>query len=1314
MRTEKLKSTNYLGWILIITVLILLYSSYFLLYIPQQKTLVRERGFRILEEYAQNIHEKKDYYQNHLKNYDVLYAFKDDTTNFFREIQKKDSSKYKDNKKEILRALNGLEKTIKLSNSYKYDSITRENNLKKISYYESGAGGKVVFNLAHNEFSEKQEIEISEGITLKPFDEIKNDIAFIPVSTLMQNLKFDGLFENIAFLDSEHVIYNTNGNVVNSITNFSVLRDSILKTQGGLMQIVEIHGAENHVMFLPVNFLDQEFFLAGFISDRQFSKKTRTINSQLLTIITGILLLILVGMPVLKIVFISHKERLNVRDVNGATISLIFGLSILLLLFIGTMKYYVVDRNTASHRLETISDTLLQNIESDFEELYSLCDTVASCISIENSGFWKDISEFIDDEHKSYITIPDSTLDKNETIFPFNEIIFMNKSGTAVKAVTKTPFTNLYKLDLSSRNYYQKLDQGKSWTWNENNFNGYYIESIKSYNTGNKETAISFGLNQQQNLGKEKAFYMAITSHIPSLYDQILPEDVAFVVINRDGKVLFHSEESKNLHENFLVESNNHPRITGAIKYRTTETVRINYNERTWLARIVPMHEKPFYHVTLLNLQYTDNKNTRIYLFTFYFLFFTFICTVLGIQIIKWTGPEKKFIKSKIWSFNWLIFRNDKHGEYKKLFYIHFAVIGCQILSLFIIKSPVAMLVYQLIFIAFASYASFIVLKENPSPVTKNILKIVILILLIALGSLNFSGLLTVGLILVILILFNKIGLAGSKNQFNKIFTIKQTYQAFMFIWLAGLTIVPVVGYYQSIKLQEEILATRSEMVFEATQNLMLKNEHEEEDNDKWFQRINGSNIDYLKIKVVDNQINCEDKKSYLRKILDYNRADFVYNMLPCPLTKDEYLMALLKNKNVKCEWQFADSMLKYLEPDSKGMVMVESANLNRMQNSPGVITAGINNMGLKLILYFILPVLLLIILIWSTFRYLADFVLTTVLAKWDKPVIPSLRKLIERKSEKRIILISFDGSNYYRIFKRLFKSKNIFPYRIHADEFFKEEIKFVDRTDHPIWITGLEAYLLNFKKADVMLSRLAEINRLAKGHVVLEMPYDIDFIKEYAQEYIADYKVEKEEEIRINDYIRGLSTMLKDYYRYTCTIETQSLSTNLKEVQSLTENINGGSDEGKVLANAHVLKLQYRHIWNCLNQMEKMILFDLADDGMLNFKNKFLINRLVMKGLIKVDPKPEIFDPSFRYFLKYSILQEETQLLERNLSKQGKWKNAKYMLLLLLIPLATFMFISQGASIEKVIGILAGVLALFSGVIRIMDSSWLSTLSKK
>ena len=144
---------------------------------------------------------------------------------------------------------------------------------------------------------------------------------------------------------------------------------------------------------------------------------------------------------------------------------------------------------------------------------------------------------------------------------------------------------------------------------------------------------------------------------------------------------------------------------------------------------------------------------------------------------------------------------------------------------------------------------------------------------------------------------------------------------------------------------------------------------------------------------------------------------------------------------------------------------------------------------------------------------------------------------------------------------------------------------------------------------------------------------------------------------------------------------------------------------EKRILDIEYKMEPRYQHIWNNLCNIEKLILFDLADDGITNLKNKHLIKRLVIKGLIIPEPYPRLYTQSFKYFINNAINPDEIKTLESKLNRKGSWHNMRYLILLIFTMLAGFVLISQGISIEKVIGIFAGILALLSGVVRLFDS---------
>jgi len=1319
MKLKKSKSGFNFSWIVVIALLILLYSSYFLLYIPKQELLVTERGFRILKEYAENMHKKKDYYNSHFRNYSIFYAIREhrDYNSINSLLNHSNDSTDLNDVKDVINSL-GYPDIMVINDN---ENSGRSADTLKVSSFENDFEPRIAFNIRNAYFAKNFDAAIMklgiEPVKAKTFKQITQ--ITLPVNDLMKNLKFDRLFSNIALLDSNEVIHNSDGSVVNSITNFEALKiDTVSKTQGGIFTELKIQGANMHVMILPIRFLDQRFYLAGFIKDTDFRKKTRTINGQLITIFSGILLLLLICMPILKIIFINRKERLNVRDAHNTTVSIILGTSLLTVIFIGTMKYYVVERGKANTRIEEISDKLVSNIENNFNHVFELAEKI-----VKDTAYGSDSEIRRALDSANYYT-------QNETVYedsiPFNEILFMDDDGKAIKALTRTAFSNLVLLDLSNRNYFKNVkDDQKSWpcSKNENSpFESFFIESIKSYNTGFKETAVSFRFKKPLQTNKGSTPFLAITSHLPALYDQVLPMDVSFVVIDKNGEVMYHSNQSKILHENFVVESNFNPLIAGGINFRTVERTRITYNERQWLAQIVPLKNVPLYHITLIDLQYLDNKNTRIYLFTFYFILITFISIIVGMQLIQRLGTRKGFMKSKNWSFEWLIFNEKNAEKYRAMLFVQLVIVLQEVLLSILVGKPLGVLIVQLVLISISGFISYTLFAQQRLNKASILILIITGIMIVLLSGLSILGLFTILLLLLVMIPVIRyvVYRPGDFLRNTILWKLSGKYKAriiylmYMFVWLMSLSVIPVVTYYYSIKHQENTLAKRAEMIHLAQTNLVLNKNHEYHYDKKWEDKTNGTGIDGYKVELLETlpddlpepaPSGPEKNTSFTERILQSFKAylgneymDEPYRELRSPLTKDDYMLSLIQRGNDKNDWVFTES-LYYTSPEMKGIVHVSSHN--------GLLN--ILKYILRLILQISVPALLCVLLIWYVFSFLSDIVLGTIVGKWNYPAYPEWKKVLSTNSINRILLVTFDGQKY----AAEWNSESI--EKIHAREILDEPekaTKYISSDKEIIWISGLDEFLLNYKQTTKIFPSLNELIRKEKRRIIIELPYDLDYIQEYFDEFIYEEHCTQAGEVEILNYLSTLKHLFSTFYRYTGSINIQQIEATLSE-------LHGGQEkailsEKQILADAHVMKLQYSHIWDNLSRMEKLILFDLADDGMMNFKNRFLINRLKMKGLLKLEPRPQVFDPSFQYFLKFSVNEDETTMLEHKLGKEGKWKNTRYLILLLLIPLVAFMFISQGTSIERVVGILTGVLALFSGAMKLMNTTWFTGISKQ
>lgn len=522
MKTKIIKNANYVGWIVIILAFIFIYYSYFFVYIPTQKSYLTQRAFRILKEYGNNMVGKYDYYETHFKNYGIYYSIK-----YYQDlsqitVQNTENADYKKINSVVqnlfpyvITDLNN-QSTV-FSNSYADNANNLFLNFScKKPDPESIKNLNGVYEINRKQNSAQQNLGdlLSEPIT-----------NHVPIENFMEGLKFDELFENIALFDNSMVYYNSNLDDLADITNPGPLCNTTDSSQGGIYKTLNIRGNDKHIMILPIDFAGKRYYIAGLINDTNFKNITRTFNSRILILVAGILLLVLVGMPVLKTMFIGPKERLNAMDVAGSAVSILFGSALFVLIIISLFKNHFVDRKELSKRIEMISDSLYSNVDQDINSIKILGNSIALGESSPRVPLAKMVKNKFNSDDSFF------QVDTLNSPFPLNEIILLDSLGFVKKAVTRTAFSDAVAINLGKREYFKNAaDIDLAWPTMKNSH--FFLESIQSYNTGNFETAISFHTTKYKN-----AQVLAVTSEIPSLYRQVLPKDIEFVVINKSGKV---------------------------------------------------------------------------------------------------------------------------------------------------------------------------------------------------------------------------------------------------------------------------------------------------------------------------------------------------------------------------------------------------------------------------------------------------------------------------------------------------------------------------------------------------------------------------------------------------------------------------------------------------------------------------------------------------------------------------------------------------------------------------------------------------------
>lgn len=128
-----------------------------------------------------------------------------------------------------------------------------------------------------------------------------------------------------------------------------------------------------------------------------------------------------------------------------------------------------------------------------------------------------------------------------------------------------------------------------------------------------------------------------------------------------------------------------------------------------------------------------------------------------------------------------------------------------------------------------------------------------------------------------------------------------------------------------------------------------------------------------------------------------------------------------------------------------------------------------------------------------------------------------------------------------------------------------------------------------------------------------------------------------------------------------------------------------------------------YHSIWNNCSNSEKLLIYDLAEDGLLNSSDTLPLKNLYHKGIILFDEegRPCLFNKSFANFILESSKIEEAKSLELEYSKQGDWSTYKVVLITIIFALVVFFILAEDRFLSQFSAISSMILAVIPALIR-------------
>ena len=428
--------------------------------------------------------------------------------------------------------------------------------------------------------------------------------------------------------------------------------------------------------------------LGGLVSESASSREAQAIEplyALVLALLVGVGLL---SWPLVKFFVLAPRERFTFLDFTLLILSTSATLGFFTILFID----FESDRRLKSLgecRLKVLANKLRDDFTGEIGDMHKQLvdfDTLA----IENANLF-DCAELRQGRRLLDPTDDSTEVDRHfrvgeDAAYPSFTSVFwaLGKDGLQIGKLT-TNVENTPGVKVASRNYFSEARAGRLWylapeavprkTVSRDGSGGFFLQSYRSITTGDFETGLSMrsGLKLKAcapRFGEENV--AVLTTNLWSFGTRALPPDLGFMVIDRSGRVLYHSDERRALREDLFEEISESRRLRSIVLNEQPEVLTTSYRGAPHQIWIQPIDKLQIYEpdskdsetigwflVTFqdLELSRTVNSEAMISVLVWGLLYFL-IMQFIPAAIFVWKGPMQ---------MAWLWPNNRKAGMYARL-----------------------------------------------------------------------------------------------------------------------------------------------------------------------------------------------------------------------------------------------------------------------------------------------------------------------------------------------------------------------------------------------------------------------------------------------------------------------------------------------------------------------------------------------------------------------------------------------------------------------------------------------------------------------
>ncbi len=356
-----------------------------------------------------------------------------------------------------------------------------------------------------------------------------------------------------------------------------------------------------------------KFVICGLVRSDRFRSESLAISYTLVLVFVFLILLAFLGWPFVKLWSMGPTDRLRVSDVCFLAASTLIS-AVLVALFLADLYEYHTLEEQMDFQLKRFAEEIAPKFNAELEQAYG-----------QLKSFNKKVEQRWIARRTRLLT------DDTVTVYPYVEMAFWvdSKGDQRAKWTVKKALTPM--INVKGRDYFKNAKEHRLWS---KTFGSFYLESIISLTTGETSAVLSVPFTTAGAPENTDIAVAAIETKLLSVIRPVVPAGLGYAVIAQDGKVLFHSDDTRNLRENFLQETDDDVGLQAAVYGRNNEWIDAHYWGTGHRLYVTPMEGLPWSLVAYREKQILRTTNLEL-LSTSIILFLLYALMTL---ILQWLG----------------------------------------------------------------------------------------------------------------------------------------------------------------------------------------------------------------------------------------------------------------------------------------------------------------------------------------------------------------------------------------------------------------------------------------------------------------------------------------------------------------------------------------------------------------------------------------------------------------------------------------------------------------------------------------------------